>query len=104
MNGKQATDYHLKAVKRYQAGESATTICRSLGKTRRWLYKWLKRIDELKQGSTPIRAHNRTAVLFKVLGFLLTISILSYIENKMCFIVSYNRQLKNNILLTFFSK
>jgi putative transposase len=62
MNGKQATDYRLKAVKRYQAGESATTICRSLGKTRQWLYKWLKRIDELEQGPAPIRAHNRTAV------------------------------------------
>lgn len=50
----------LEAVQRYQAGESATDICRSLGKSRVWLYKWLKRKEELEQDPGPLRAHNRT--------------------------------------------
>ena len=32
-----------EAVQRYLAGESPHTICASLGKTKRWLYKWIAR-------------------------------------------------------------
>jgi len=47
MSGKQTKALRLEAVERYQAGESATEICRSLGKSRQWLYKWLQRKEEL---------------------------------------------------------
>ncbi len=43
MSGKQAKELRLEAIERYQAGESATAICRALGKSRGWLYKWLQR-------------------------------------------------------------
>jgi transposase InsO family protein len=62
MHGNRTTDYRLEAVRRYQAGESATAICHSLGKSRQWLYKWLQRKDELQHVSDPIRAHNRTPI------------------------------------------
>jgi putative transposase len=32
-----------QAVERYEAGESPTAICRSLGRSREWFYKWLTR-------------------------------------------------------------
>jgi hypothetical protein len=35
-----------RAVQRFQAGESATAICRSLGRSREWLYKWLTRAEQ----------------------------------------------------------
>jgi len=60
MNGKHTRALRLEAVERYQAGESATNICRSLGKSRPWLYKWLRRREELDQEFSPKRAHNRT--------------------------------------------
>jgi putative transposase len=62
MHGKRTIDYRLEAVRRYQAGESATAICHSLGRSRQWLYKWLQRKDELEHVSGPIRAHNRTSI------------------------------------------
>lgn len=34
-----------QGVKRYLKGESASSICASLGKSRFWLYKWIKRFD-----------------------------------------------------------
>jgi putative transposase len=34
------------AVERFKAGESPNAICISLGKTKYWLYKWVKRYDE----------------------------------------------------------
>ena len=62
MSGKQTKALRLEAVERYQAGESATEICRSLGKSRQWLYKWLQRKEELRSDSSPKRVHNRTPV------------------------------------------
>lgn len=62
MSEKQANVLRLEAIERYQAGESATTICRSLGKSRVWLYKWLQRKEELRPDSSSKRAHNRTPV------------------------------------------
>lgn len=32
-----------RAIERYQAGERASAICASMGYSRRWIYKWLKR-------------------------------------------------------------
>lgn len=53
----------LEAVKRYESGESATEICKTLGMTRQWLYKWLKRKKELTVNfPITIRAYNRTPV------------------------------------------
>jgi putative transposase len=60
MSEKRAKALRLEAIKRYQAGESATAICRSLGKSRQWLYKWLQRKEELRSDSSSQRAHNRT--------------------------------------------
>jgi transposase len=34
------------AVQRFKAGESPESICISLGKSRFWLYKWVKRFNE----------------------------------------------------------
>lgn len=60
MSGKRTKALRLEAVRRYQTGESATDICRSLGKSRQWLYKWLQRKAELEQDPGSKRAHNRT--------------------------------------------
>lgn len=62
MNGKRAKGLRLEAIQRYEAGESATRICRSLGQSRQWLYKWLQRRQELSQDCSPKRAHNRTPI------------------------------------------
>ena len=40
-----------RAVARYLKGESATAICQSLGHSREWLYKWVKR---QQQGGTGV--------------------------------------------------
>jgi Homeodomain-like domain len=39
------TQERRDAIRRYLQGESASAICRSLGRTRYWFYKWLKRYD-----------------------------------------------------------
>jgi transposase InsO family protein len=38
--------YRVLAVQRFKAGESPESICASLGKSRFWLYKWVKRHSE----------------------------------------------------------
>ena len=35
--------YRILAVKRFKNGESSKSICASLGKSRAWLYKWIRR-------------------------------------------------------------
>ena len=62
MSSKKAKALRQEAITRYHHGESATEICRSLGKSRQWLSKWLQRKKELSQDSSPNRAHNRTSV------------------------------------------
>jgi len=62
MSGKRAKALRQEAITRYHNGESATEICRSLGKSRQWLYKWLQRKEELSQDFNSNRAHNRTPV------------------------------------------
>jgi len=42
-----------------ERGELITEICDSLNKSRQWLYKWLRREDEVTTDS-PYRAHNQT--------------------------------------------
>lgn len=32
-----------EAIRRYLAGESISSICRDLGRSRRWFYEWHKR-------------------------------------------------------------
>jgi putative transposase len=55
------------AVQRFKAGESPNSICTSLGKSKFWLYKWVKRFDEsdaswLEDHSRrPLVIPNRTA-------------------------------------------
>lgn len=39
-----------RAIARYRNGESATSICASLGRSREWLYKWLKRYQASGEG------------------------------------------------------
>lgn len=62
MKSKKVQAFRLEAVRRYEAKEPVTAICRSLGKTRQWLYKWLQRKAELSQCYIPRRVHNRTPV------------------------------------------
>lgn len=35
----------IEAIRRFLGGEPASTICRALGRSRRWFYKWLQRFD-----------------------------------------------------------
>lgn len=35
----------IDAIRRYLQGEPASALSRALGRTRYWLYKWLKRYD-----------------------------------------------------------
>jgi putative transposase len=34
-----------EAIRRYLAGDRPAAICRALGRSKPWLYKWLKRYD-----------------------------------------------------------
>jgi transposase InsO family protein len=58
--------YRILAVKRFKNGESPETICASLGKSRTWLYKWVKRYREhddswnQSQSRCPHSIHRRT--------------------------------------------
>ncbi len=38
--------HRILAVQRLKAGESPESICTSLGKSKCWLYKWVKRYSE----------------------------------------------------------
>ena len=40
---KKILKQRASAVQRYLAGEDPESICASLGKTTRWLYKWIAR-------------------------------------------------------------
>ena len=40
----------VSAVRRHLRGESVTAICRALGKSRRWLYYWLRRYSPTTKG------------------------------------------------------
>ena len=44
MEGSDVVDRE-RAMRRYQRGESPTAICRSMGHSRQWFYKWLARFD-----------------------------------------------------------
>ena len=46
-----------RAIARYRQGESATAICASLGRSREWLYKWLKR--QQTNGGAWAEEHSR---------------------------------------------
>ena len=58
--------YRILAVERYKSGESPETICASLGKSRTWLYKWIRRYREhdeswnRSQSRCPHSIHRRT--------------------------------------------
>ena len=58
--------YRILAVERFKNGESPETICASLGKSRTWLYKWIRRYrehDDLwnqSQSRCPHLIHRRT--------------------------------------------
>ncbi len=46
----EAQKERILAVEKYQKGESPTAICRALGHSKFWLYKWLKRYKTKKKG------------------------------------------------------
>lgn len=48
-----------QAITRYQAGEKVTDITRSLGKSRRWFYNWLKRYQEAGSEGEWYKDHSR---------------------------------------------
>lgn len=43
---KEIKQYRILALERFQKGEKPAAICASLGKSRAWLYKWIKRYSE----------------------------------------------------------
>lgn len=49
MKGKTKQD-RIRAIERYSQGESISTIASSLGRSRPWVYKWVKRF---RPGATP---------------------------------------------------
>ena len=55
------------AVQRFKSGESPESICTSLGKSKFWLYKWVKRSNEddgpwcEDRSRRPLVTPNRTA-------------------------------------------
>lgn len=58
---KEIQQYRILAVKRFTAGESPEAICASLGKSKAWLYKWIRRYlekDEAWHQSRPRRPHS----------------------------------------------
>jgi putative transposase len=50
MNRKQERDRKL-AIDRYSSGESITSIARSMGYSRQWVYKWIERHEGTNKGS-----------------------------------------------------
>jgi uncharacterized membrane protein YcaP (DUF421 family) len=62
MNNKKAKALRKEAITRYhkgeprpcvqERGELITEICDSLNKSRQWLYKWLRREDEVTTDSS----------------------------------------------------
>ena len=50
------------AVGRYLRGERANAICRALGRTRAWLYRWLRRYDPTNSAWAQSRSHAPRAV------------------------------------------
>jgi hypothetical protein len=42
-----------RVFERYRMGESAATIYASVGYSRKWIYKWLKRLEELEVHPLP---------------------------------------------------
>jgi putative transposase len=51
-----AVQDRIDAIRRYLQGEPASAVCRALGRTRYWLYKWLKRYDP----ADPAWAHDHS--------------------------------------------
>jgi len=44
--GDTRTEDRHRAIERYRQGERPASICASMGYSRRWFYKWLKRADD----------------------------------------------------------
>lgn len=51
-----------KAVQKYLEGESPTAICKALGYSKRWLYKWVNRYESKKKGLVRRSVESSTAV------------------------------------------
>ncbi len=66
--GKESDRIRKFAVERFQKGESPSAICASIGKSRFWLYKWVKRFDandpdwSKDHSKRPISSPKRTPV------------------------------------------
>ena len=58
--------HRILAVQRFKNGESPESICTSLGKSKFWLYKWVKRHNEEEaswcddRSRRPLSTPNRT--------------------------------------------
>ncbi len=76
------------AVQRFKAGESPESICTSLGKSRFWLYKWVKRFNEEDaswfedRSRRPLVTSNRTAS--EIEGIVKMIRLNLYNQNLFC--------------------
>ncbi len=58
--------HRILAVQSFRSGESPESICTSLGKSKFWLYKWVKRYNEEEtlwcddHSRRPLSTPNRT--------------------------------------------
>ena len=63
-----AEQERINAIRRYLRGEAASAICRAVGRTRRWFYKWLARYEPgnaqwaQSRSRAPHRVGSKTAV------------------------------------------
>lgn len=48
---REPVEDRIRAIQRYHRGESLTTIARSMGYSPRWIYKWIRRHQERKEGA-----------------------------------------------------
>jgi len=74
--GDETKRYRILAVQRFKAGESPEAICVSLGKSKFWLYKWVKRYNKdnplwfvdhsRRPHSTPHRTPNEIEQIVKM--------------------------------------
>ena len=79
--GKDLKQTRQLAVKRFLKGESPRAICASLGKSRFWLYKWVKRFDPddvtwcHDRSRRPLRTPHRTSLEIEEIVKIIRLSL-----------------------------
>ena len=79
--GKDLKQTRQLAVKKFFKGESPSAICASLGKSRFWLYKWVKRFDPddatwfCDRSRRPLRTPHRTPLEIEEIVKMIRLSL-----------------------------